>query len=388
MSELPRERLPVTHCLVLGTQGAPAGILGVAQRPVDCHHAFRILTGLSEHRLQRSAATRVPTVTPHPQASLPPSSKGPLIGLHDRSARRGLAPSKTHTEAAGSQVRRRLAQSKPARGTPASPPTGKFPRARSLLFQRRPAAAEPRGPPPAPAPGPRFRKTTAGFRAGRQELWDCRSRPHRKPQRFSETLRGSRAFRSRPAAGRATPSSPPSHPVFRRHREEAVLTDTLQTDLLRLGLRVPHAERRPPTARVRRRRRGSSAQARGVLPGHLHLGGGYPGNLPKTPGGPAFLPPTGATDVRGLVPFQARAPETAGVLRHGRRRRRTGRRPRGEGRGAPLELARATVEPRRVGERSARPKGRDERLGRCAPGWCGWSARHLRGPVAAGGRAS
>lgn len=78
---------------------------------------------------------------------------GPLIGLHDRSARRSLAPSETHTEAAGSQVRRRLAQSKPVRGTPASPPTGKFPRARSLLFQRRLAAAEPRDPPPTPAPG-------------------------------------------------------------------------------------------------------------------------------------------------------------------------------------------------------------------------------------------
>lgn len=38
---------------------------------------------------------------------------------------------------------------------------------------------------------------------------------------------------------------PPAHPVFRRHREEALLTNTLQTDLLRLQVWLRHAQRWP-----------------------------------------------------------------------------------------------------------------------------------------------
>lgn len=57
-----------------------------------------------------------------------------------------------------------------------------------------------------------------------------------------------------------------AHPVFWRHCEEAFLTDTLQTDLLRGGLRLPHAQR-GAASRARRRRRASAAQARRLLPG-------------------------------------------------------------------------------------------------------------------------
>lgn len=39
--------------------------------------------------------------------------------------------------------------------------------------------------------------------------------------------------------------------MFRGHREEAFLADALQADLLRLRLRLPHAERRSPGRRRR-----------------------------------------------------------------------------------------------------------------------------------------
>ena len=81
--------------------------------------------------------------------------------------------------------------------------------------------------------------------------------------RFSATLRAPVRFGSALPPARTQLPRAASHPVLWRHREEAFLTDTLQTDLFRLRLRLPHAELSVPTSRVRRRRRvflGASAR--------------------------------------------------------------------------------------------------------------------------------
>lgn len=175
-------------------------------------------------RAPRSSSTthvRVQTclvrVTQPPKLHLPRLHKGDSCGAcgkgtgtraEGRTEQRtngsgGPRPGLIHSQPSG---RPRLqgfpqAQSPPTPGASRSVckarPGGKNPKcpreACSQLPRRRTAAAEPARPLPVP-------RVVAGPRACRVELWDCRSRPCRKPRRFRTTPRP-RLFRPRPAAG-------------------------------------------------------------------------------------------------------------------------------------------------------------------------------------------
>lgn len=126
-----------------------------------------------------------------------------------------LDPGACSSHVPGPSLRRREASLSPPR-SPRSPGTG----------CRGPEPAPPRLPPPP--------RGTLGLSFPPVPEASARQRDTRLP----------RPSRAVPLARRAElPGWHPAHPVFRRHREEALLTNTLQTDLLALQIRLRHAER-------------------------------------------------------------------------------------------------------------------------------------------------
>lgn len=134
------------------------------------------------------------------------------------------------------------------------------------------------------------------------------ARSRRKPRRSA------RHRRPRSVAGPPAERLSASHPVLWRHREEAFLTDTLQTDLLGRSLRLPHAER-GAASRARRRRWASAAQARRLLPGRCRGGDGYLGNRgPPRTWAPACAPAAGLPPALGLKRGAQRRPRREGAV--------------------------------------------------------------------------
>ncbi|XP_058288219.1 synapsin-1-like [Hylobates moloch] len=164
-----------------------------------------------------------------------------------------LEPGACSSHVAGPSLRGREASLSPPR-PPRSPGTG----------CRGPEPAPPRVPPPP--------RGTLGLSFPPVPEASARQRDTRLP----------RPSRTVPLARRAELSGwYPAHPVFRRHREEALLTNTLQTDLLGLLIWLRHAERWPRLSRAGADADGPAAQAQRLLPGLPLLSNGYQETLPR-----------------------------------------------------------------------------------------------------------